>query len=63
VRTTTRVDIDSSHDALVRNLYYDGCDDAVAITSGRNDGKTNAGRAFGVPTTDVVIENVVARTR
>lgn len=57
------VDIDSSHDALVENLYYDGCDDGVALKSGRTDGKTNAGRAFGVPTRDVVIRNVVAKTR
>ncbi len=57
------VDIDSSHDALVENLYYDGCDDGVALKSGRTDGKTNAGRAFAVPTRDVIIRNVVAKTR
>ena len=56
------VDIDSSHGATVEDLYYDGCDDGVALKSGL-DGKTRAGTEFGVPTRDVTIRRIVAKTR
>ena len=53
------IDIDSTQNAVVENLYYDGGDDAVALKSGL----CSAGVAFATPTTNVRIEGVVARTR
>lgn len=53
------VDVDSSRDAVIENLYYDGGDDGVAMKSGM----CAAGTAFATPTRNVRVENVVARTR
>lgn len=48
------VDIDSSSDALVENLVYDGGDDGVALKSGLGE----EGAAFGVPTRGVTVRHV-----
>lgn len=53
------IDVDSTTDAVIENLYYDGGDDVIALKSGMCE----AGRAFNMPTANVRIEHVVARTR
>ena len=53
------VDVDSSSDVVIQNVYYDGGDDAFALKSGMCE----AGKQFNTPTTNVRISNVVARTR
>jgi polygalacturonase len=53
------IDVDSSSDAVIENLYYDGGDDGVALKSGECD----AGADFNTPTTNVRISHVSARTR
>ena len=53
------VDIDSTSEALVEHLVYDGGDDGVALKSGLGA----AGAAFNLPTRAVTIRNVTVRTR
>ena len=53
------IDVDSSSDAVIENIYYDGGDDGIAIKSGM----CQAGSDFAVPTSNVQVTHVTARTR
>eukprot|EP00937_MAST-01D_sp_MAST-1D-sp2_P003659 g3659.t1 len=53
------IDIDSSSDALVENLHYDGGDDGVALKSGLGE----EGARFNLATRGVVVRNISVRTR
>eukprot|EP01048_Picozoa_sp_COSAG05_P021620 COSAG05_NODE_4040_length_1705_cov_2.552927_1_plen_476_part_00 len=53
------IDVDSSRDAVIEDIYYDGGDDGIALKSGECD----AGAEFNTPTANVRIQRVVARTR
>lgn len=56
---TDGVDPDSSSDVLIGNVVIDNGDDCIAVKSGWNQ----AGVAYGVPTTNVVIRNMTCTTR
>lgn len=53
------VDVDSSRDVVIEDFYYDGGDDGVAIKSGM----CQAGADFNMPSVNVKVQRVEARTR